>query len=95
MAIDGSSVLTGSAAQRIREHFRTVVGFPIAEFPFCDIGPALALPDMQQQLRHVARQPMHVVTGLLKVAPRELVGLDEGEDLRVDRRTERLDPVTA
>ena len=48
---------------------------------------------MQQQLRHVSRKAMHVVPRLRKVAPRELVRLDEREDLRVNGGAQRLDRV--
>ena len=40
----------------------------------------------QHQLRHVSRQAMHVVAGLRKVAPRELMRLDKSKDLAVNRR---------
>jgi len=48
---------------------------------------------MQQQLRHVSRNPMHVVARLRKVTPREFVVGDKGKHLRVDRRPERFDRV--
>jgi adenine phosphoribosyltransferase len=46
MNIHESPVLPRPEAERIRGHFRTIVDFPTPEFPFCDISPALALPDM-------------------------------------------------
>jgi adenine phosphoribosyltransferase len=38
-------ILEISAADNFRAAIRTVVGFPIPDFPFADIGPALALPN--------------------------------------------------
>ena len=48
---------------------------------------------MQQQLRDLSRKAMHVVPRLRKVAPCELVRVDEREDLRVNGGAQRLDRV--
>jgi adenine phosphoribosyltransferase len=44
------TLLSGQDARRFREHIRTVRDYPKPGFPFADIAPALALPDMLQRV---------------------------------------------
>ncbi len=46
MESHGTIVLAENEIRKIRERLRTIHDYPIAGFPFCDISPALALPDM-------------------------------------------------
>jgi hypothetical protein len=48
---------------------------------------------VEQHLRYVARETMHVIARLRKVRPREFARLDQGKDLGVDLWAKRLDRI--
>jgi hypothetical protein len=48
---------------------------------------------VEQHLRYVASETMHVIVRLRKVRPREFARNDQGKDLGVDRWEKRLDRI--